>query len=77
MWEVWENLVLPKDLKSCPKSYKSPNLVTLLLNSLGKRQFKIIYHRLLYKNGSFLASFSLFLSFKHLTVKMVIMKSCQ
>ena len=30
MWEIWANLLLPKALKSCPKSKKSPNLVTLL-----------------------------------------------
>ena len=29
MWEIWANLLLPKALKSCPKSNKSPNLVTL------------------------------------------------
>ena len=30
MWEIWANLLLPKALKSCPKSKKSPNLITLL-----------------------------------------------
>ena len=29
MWEIWANLLLPKALKTCPKSNKSPNLVTL------------------------------------------------
>ena len=29
MWEIWTNLFLPKALKSCPKSNKLPNLVTL------------------------------------------------
>ena len=29
MWEIWANKLLPKALKSCPKSNKSPNLVTL------------------------------------------------
>ena len=29
MWAIWANKLLPKALKSCPKSYKSPNLVTL------------------------------------------------
>ena len=29
MSEIWTNLLLPKALKSCPKSNKSPNLVTL------------------------------------------------
>ena len=29
MWEIWANLLLPKALKSCPKSKKLPNLVTL------------------------------------------------
>ena len=29
MWEIWANLLLPRALKSCPKSKKSPNLVTL------------------------------------------------
>ena len=29
MWEIWAKQLLPKALKSCPKSKKSPNLVTL------------------------------------------------
>ena len=29
MWEIWANLLFAKVLKSCPKSKKSPNLVTL------------------------------------------------
>ena len=29
MCKIWTNLLLPKVLNSCPKSYKSPNLVTL------------------------------------------------
>ena len=29
MWEIWTNKLLLKALKSCPKSNKSPNLVTL------------------------------------------------
>ena len=30
MWEIWANQLLPKALKSCPKSNKSPDLVTLV-----------------------------------------------
>ena len=30
MWEIFANQLLPKALKSCPKSKKSPDLVTLL-----------------------------------------------
>ena len=30
MWEIWENKLLPKALKSCPKSNKLPDQVTLL-----------------------------------------------
>ena len=30
MWEIWANYLLPKALKTCPKSNKLPNLVTLL-----------------------------------------------
>ena len=30
MYEIWANKLLPKALKSCPKSNKSPNLVTLV-----------------------------------------------
>ena len=30
MWEIWANQLLPKAFKSCPKSNKSPNLVTLV-----------------------------------------------
>ena len=29
MWDIWANQLLPKALKSCPKSNKSTNLVTL------------------------------------------------
>ena len=29
MWKFWTNLLMPKGLKSCPKSNKSPNMVTL------------------------------------------------
>ena len=34
MGEIGSNLLLPKALKSCPKSKKSPNLVTLLARFL-------------------------------------------
>ena len=30
MWEIWANPLLPKALKSGPKSNKLPNLVTLV-----------------------------------------------
>ena len=30
MWEIWANSLLPNALKTCPKSNKSPNLVTLV-----------------------------------------------
>ena len=33
MWQVWANKLLPKALKSCPKSNKSPNLVTLQMSN--------------------------------------------
>ena len=29
MWKIWVKSLLQKALKSCPKSNKSPNLVTL------------------------------------------------
>ena len=32
MWEIWANQLLPLALKSCFKSNKSPNLVTLKLD---------------------------------------------
>ena len=31
MWKIWANSLWPKALKSCPKSYKLPNLVTLVV----------------------------------------------
>ena len=40
MWEIWANLLLPKALKSCPKSNKSPNLVTLTMTK-GRRHHAI------------------------------------
>ena len=33
MWEIWANSMLSKALKSCPKSNKLPNLVTLNKNN--------------------------------------------
>ena len=33
MWEIWTNELLPKASKSCIKSNKSPDLVTLLSSS--------------------------------------------
>ena len=35
--KIWANWLLPKALKSCPKSNKSPNLVTL---SIGKKVYQ-------------------------------------
>ena len=32
MWEIWTNYLLPKAFKSCLKSHKWPDLVTLLLD---------------------------------------------
>ena len=29
MWKIWADFLLPQALKSCSKSNKSPNLVTL------------------------------------------------
>ena len=37
MGEIWANLLLPKALKSCPKSNKSPNLVTLATCTIMKK----------------------------------------
>ena len=37
MWEIWANYLLPKALKSGPKSNKSPNLVTLAVTYVGKK----------------------------------------
>ena len=36
MWEIWANYLLPKALKSCPKSNKSLNLVSLTCLPNGK-----------------------------------------
>ena len=44
MWKIWTNKLLPKALKSCPKSNKSPDLVTLtttILIGLLKHTFDI------------------------------------
>ena len=41
MWKIWANLLLPKALKTCQKSNKSPNLVTLLGISMRKSTGKI------------------------------------
>ena len=34
MWEIWANYLLPLELKSCPKTNKLPNLVTLVTNHI-------------------------------------------
>ena len=34
MQEIWTNSLLPKALKSCPKSNKPPNLVTLVFRQI-------------------------------------------
>ena len=34
IWEIWANKLLPEALKTCPKSNKSPNLVTLQAYSM-------------------------------------------
>ena len=46
MWEIWANLLLPQALKSCPKSNKSPNLVTLVVAySEVKQQSSIVLYK--------------------------------
>ena len=40
MCEIWANVLLTKALKSCPKSNKSPNLVTLIVSRKGLGNFK-------------------------------------
>ena len=40
MWEIWGNLLLPKALKSCPKSNKLSNLVTLFRQKLCRSRVK-------------------------------------
>ena len=47
MWMIWTNKLLPKALKSCPKSNKSPNLVTLSA-CLGGNYFQIKVTRFQY-----------------------------
>ena len=43
MWKIWANSLLPKALKSCPKSNKSPNLVTCLQDTFihSERLFRL------------------------------------
>ena len=46
MLEIWANEMLPKALKNCPKSNKSPNQVTLVKLSNKQRffGFSVEYH---------------------------------
>ena len=37
MWEICANQLLPKALESCPKSYKSPNLVTVEVSDIAAK----------------------------------------
>ena len=64
--EKWYEL-LPKASKSCPKSNKSPNLVTLLANKKVISSIKIIVLNRCtsIKKWRFPASFSLFSSFQY------------
>ena len=39
MGEIWANKLLPKALKSCPKSNKSPDLVTLEVSRTKRNVF--------------------------------------
>ena len=36
MWEIWANQLLPKAFKICPKSNKSPDLVTLVSGEIDR-----------------------------------------
>ena len=47
MWEIWAIKLLPKALKSCPKSNKLPNLVTLLSEPIGFLTF-LLGNQMLY-----------------------------
>ena len=42
MWKIWANKLFPNALKSCPKSNKSPNLVTLFVGRLRYWKGKIL-----------------------------------
>ena len=49
MWEIWANYLLPKALKSCPKSTKLPNLVTLFETSfVDLPQLKMFFEKLIF-----------------------------
>ena len=45
MREIWANYLLPKVLKSCPKSNKSPNLVTLIIRTFGVKACSDVLHK--------------------------------
>ena len=52
MWKIWANQLLPKALKRCPKSNKSPDLVTLPVGSaLYKRHARCIKSLQFEKHG--------------------------
>ena len=42
MWEIWANRLLSKALKSCPKSNKSPNLVTLVVTFFCRKNASLL-----------------------------------
>ena len=60
MQEIWANLLLPKALKSCPKSNKLPNLITLLKGEREgpepKKECGFGTHMLMHKQNSFIFS---------------------
>ena len=72
MWDIWSNLLLPKALKSCQKSNKSPNLVTLdkthdRVTDESVRHFQATlnwFKEVSQPNGTFTAYCDLFSSFR-------------
>ena len=57
MLEIWANLLLPKALKSCPKSNKSPNLAALERESVCEREGKSVRERMRQKESPYRKSF--------------------
>ena len=65
--EVWANYLLPKALQSCPKSIKSPNLVTLSVScfwSSNTDMFKPIWLKFVQSCGDLIPNWSIIVHFE-------------
>ena len=52
MWEIWATYLLSQALKSCPRSNKLPNLVTLVASNTNSNNMLLGIYFNLYETGA-------------------------